>query len=66
MALCRCGVNGGKHLFKDCPKAKEKSDKKALAAALAANASTANGLTEEQLRAALAALNAEAESSSDK
>ena len=29
MALCRCGVGGGKHLYKDCPKAKEKAAKKA-------------------------------------
>jgi hypothetical protein len=29
MALCRCGIGGGKHLFKDCPKAKEKASKKA-------------------------------------
>ena len=58
MATCRCGIDGGKHLFKDCPKAKEKKEKKekekrALAAASAAGAS---GLNEEQLRKALAAL----------
>jgi hypothetical protein len=40
MALCRCGVNGGKHLFKDCPKKKEK-EKKTLAAAKAALAAEA-------------------------
>ena len=27
MALCRCGVNGGKHLFADCPKKKEREKK---------------------------------------
>ena len=27
MALCRCGVNGGKHLFKDCPEKKERDEK---------------------------------------
>ena len=40
MALCRCGVNGGKHLFKDCPKKAEK-DKKAKAAKDAAKAAAA-------------------------
>ena len=65
MARCRCGVNGGKHLFKDCPKAKEKREKeeekkKALSAASDATTKVAEGkatgLTEEQLRSALAAL----------
>ena len=66
MALCRCGVNGGKHLFKDCPKKKEK-DKKALAAAKAALAAAGapepktapaagTGPTEDQLRSLLSAL----------
>ena len=63
MALCRCGVNGGKHLFKDCPKAKEKREKEAkkkalAAAALAAEktkADSATGPTEDQIRSALAA-----------
>ena len=42
MALCKCGINGGKHLFRDCPDkdkqgaaekdAAKKKDKKALAA----------------------------------
>ena len=64
MAFCRCGVNGGKHLFKDCPKKKEKEarDKKALAAtreALAASdasASKGTGPTDDQLRTLLSAL----------
>jgi hypothetical protein len=66
MALCRCGVNGGKHLFKDCPKKKEK-EKKALAAAKAALAAASapepkvasgagTGPTEDQLRSLLSAL----------
>ena len=65
MALCRCGVNGGKHLFKDCPKKKErdekaKKEKAALAAALAAESNGATGAgtgpTEDQLRTLLSAL----------
>jgi len=55
MATCRCGVDGGKHLFKDCPeKAKGKGEKgKALAAEREAPSHDAS-LTEDQLRAALA------------
>ena len=65
MALCRCGVNGGKHLFKDCPKKKErdekaKKEKAAPAAALAAESKGATGAgtgpTEDQLRTLLSAL----------
>ena len=58
MALCRCGVGGGKHLFKDCPKAKEKTAKKAkkaLAAAVAGAAPPA-GLTSSDALAAITAL----------
>ena len=52
---CRCGVNGGKHLFKDCPKAKEKKDKEQAAAA--AEASKAKLASDgADLRAALQAL----------
>ena len=66
MALCRCGINGGKHLFKDCPKKKEKEkkEKKALAAAKAAPAAAdesepkaaGTGPTEDQIRSLLSAL----------
>ena len=66
MALCRCGINGGKHLFKDCPKKKEKEkkEKKALAAAKAALAAAdesepkaaGTGPTEDQIRSLLSAL----------
>ena len=64
MALCRCGVNGGKHLFKDCPKMKAKKEKEkaalAAAAALATESKGATGAgtgpTEDQLRSLLAAL----------
>ena len=52
MATCRCGVNGGKHLFKDCPKTKEKKKK----AALAATATGTNAPSEDQLRTLLSAL----------
>ena len=55
MATCRCKVNGGKHLFKDCPKAKEKAAKKALSAETLAGAAHL-GLDEAQLRSALVAL----------
>ena len=55
MATCRCKVNGGKHLFKDCPKAKEKAAKKALSADALAGAAHL-GLDEAQLRSALVAL----------
>jgi hypothetical protein len=52
MALCRCGVGGGKHLYKDCPKAKEKAVKKAKRA-LAATAAAAGAAEElEELVAA--------------
>ena len=66
MALCKCGVGGGRHLFKDCPKAKEKKAKAAAKKALAAEKKAAAeralaaegavpGPSEEQLRAAFAA-----------
>ena len=63
MAKCRCGIKGGKHLFKDCPKKKEKAEKaakaqaekeKALASELSSSGLSA--LTQDQLRSALAAL----------
>ena len=64
MTLCRCGVDGGKHLFKDCPaaaakKAKKAKDdakkaKRALAAAQEAAADGAqDGVIDPDLRAAL-------------
>ena len=60
MALCRCGVNGGKHLFKDCPKKREKEKKAALAATDVsgpkAAPGTGTGPTEDQLRSLLSAL----------
>ena len=60
MALCRCGVNGGKHLFKDCPKKREKEKKAALAATDVsgpkASPETGTGPTEDQLRSLLSAL----------
>ena len=58
MMTCRCGINGGKHLFKDCPKTKEKKEKEARAkkAALAAAATGANTPSEDQLRTLLSAL----------
>ena len=60
MATCRCGINGGKHLFKDCPKAAEKKKekaKKALAAELAKKAADAtSGSAEAEMRAALASI----------
>ena len=34
MTLCRCGIDGGKHLFKDCPeKSRKESERKAKKAA---------------------------------
>ena len=65
MATCRCGVGGGKHLFKDCPRKKGKEEKKALAAQAAADAAAVKAAAEaaaagstddQQLREALAAL----------
>ena len=56
MATCRCKINGGKHLFRDCPKAKEKAEKKAALAAAASATGAAAAPSEEQLRALLAAL----------
>ena len=57
MALCRCGIGGGKHLFKDCPKAKEKASKKAKKAlAAAAGAAPPAGLTSSDALAAITAL----------
>ena len=56
MATCRCKINGGKHLFKDCPKAKENAEKKAALAAAASATSAATGPSEEQMRTLLAAL----------
>ena len=68
MNTCRCGVNGGRHLFRDCPKLLEKKAKaekeekakaerakadKTKAAALLANVSDAS---EAELRTALLAL----------
>ncbi|KOO28231.1 hypothetical protein Ctob_013261, partial [Chrysochromulina tobinii] len=53
MALCRCGIGGGKHLFKDCPKAKEKASKKAKKALAAVPPS---GLTSSDALAAITAL----------
>ena len=60
MAICRCGLQGGKHLFKDCPKTKEKAKKALAAAALASKAAAcaapaAFEPTEAMLRTALAA-----------
>jgi len=55
MALCRCGVGGGKHLFKDCPKSKEKAAKKAKKEALAA-APPIPGLLPSDAMAAISAL----------
>ena len=57
-------MNGGKHLFKDCPKMKAKKEKEkaalAAAAALATESKGATGAgtgpTEDQLRSLLAAL----------
>ena len=56
MATCRCKINGGKHLFKDCPKAKEKADKAAKKALAVKALGGAAGLDEAQLRSAFAAL----------
>ena len=42
MAKCRCGINDGKHLFKDCPAEKKKKKEQAAAAAAALNASNAD------------------------
>jgi hypothetical protein len=56
MARCRCGVGGGKHLFKDCPKAKEKKEKALAAEAAKAKAAAGALPDEDQLRSALAAL----------
>ena len=64
MATCRCGVNGGKHLFRDCPKKKEKEQKKALAAKAAAEATANSGVTAEQLQDALATFFSDSGSSS--
>ena len=64
MTKCRCGINGGKHLFRDCPQAKEKAEAEAkkkeaeLAKAAFAGAGQVAGISagDDQLRAALAAL----------
>ena len=66
MATCRCKINGGRHLFKDCPQKAQKAEKtkaKALAAeakALAAEAlkaaPTTTSATEDEMRAALISL----------
>jgi len=55
MALCRCGIKGGKHLFRECPKELEKKAKaaKKKAAALA-EAAGAGG--QADMVAALSAL----------
>jgi len=55
VGLCRCGVGGGKHLFKDCPKSKEKAAKKAKKDALAA-APPIPGLLPSDAMAAISAL----------
>ena len=66
MALCKCGIGGGRHLFKECPKAKDKKAKEAAKKALAAQKKAAAeralaaegavpGPSDEQVRAALAA-----------
>ena len=69
MATCRCGINGGKHLFKDCPKSKDKKKdaekakkakdakaKKEAEAALAAEKPAEAEDDESALRDALVAL----------
>ena len=59
MALCKCGVGGGKHLFKDCPKKAEEIKKKTAAAAAkkaAETAALAAGGAEGDLAKQLAAL----------
>lgn len=65
MAKCRCGVGGGKHLFRECPKAaaakaekERKAKEKALAAELAAagDAAVPVAISQDELRSALAAL----------
>lgn len=56
MAKCRCGIRGGKHLFKDCPKAKEKKEKAASEQAAAGALAAASAGSGDQLRAALAAI----------
>ena len=58
MSLCNCGVNGGKHLFKDCPKKKE-AEKAKKAKELAAAAEVVKAAGNET--AAVAAGSAEAE-----
>jgi hypothetical protein len=63
MATCRCGINGGKHLFKDCPKKKDKEKRKkdkekhekALAAAVEKAKAEASAPSPEALQAAVAA-----------
>ena len=68
MATCRCKINGGRHLFKDCPQKAQKAEK-AKAEALAAEALKAatatkagseppstTGATEDEMRAALISL----------
>lgn len=61
MGLCKCGINGGKHLFRDCPdkdrqgageKASKDKEKKAAAKALAAQSKS----NQSELLAALQAL----------
>lgn len=62
MAKCRCGINGGKHLFKDCPKAKEKKEKAAATgralstSTSSASSSTAGSASEDQIRSIVASL----------
>lgn len=55
MAKCKCGIRGGKHLYKDCPKAQQDKDKDKTATAAAAEAGSAALATEiAALRALLA------------
>ena len=68
MATCRCKINGGRHLFKDCPQKAQKGEKakaealaaEALKAAIAAKAGSeppaTTGATEDEMRAALISL----------
>ena len=49
MELCQCGIDGGKHLFRNCPRGAKEKAKEEHAAAAAAPPATAPPATEHSL-----------------
>ena len=52
MDRCKCGIDGGKHLYRDCPKEKEKENGKPPQAAAVASHGQCEGCSTDDLHIA--------------